>query len=145
MFELRTSPKPRQFEKIEAVPLPPIPEPQARAGTVSRFTLEISNGVLGLAKRVAGRLDAAGVRTARLTNQRPFNQPTTEVQYREGYAAAATALASKLQHAVQVKPRHDLAGHIDVRRAWQGCVERGGFCYPAGRRGDKNGCALAST
>ena len=145
VFELRTSPKPRHFEKIEAVPLPPIREPQARTTSASGFKLEISNGngVSGLAKRVAGRLGAAGVRTARLTNQRPFNQPTTEVQYREGYAAAATALASKLQHPVQVKPNHDLASHIRrAPRAGQGCVERGGVCYPAGRRGDENRCAL---
>jgi tetratricopeptide (TPR) repeat protein len=117
VFELRTSPKPRHFEKIEAVPLPPLPEPQPRATSVPSFKLEISNGngVLGLAKRVAGRLVDAGVRTARLTNQRPFDQPTTEVQYREGYAAAAAALASKLQRPVQVKPKRDLASHIDVR------------------------------
>ena len=117
VFELRTSPKPRHFEKIEAVPLPPLPEPQPRATSAPSFKLEISNGngVLGLAKRVAGRLVDAGVRTARLTNQRPFNHPTTEVQYREGYAAVAAALASKLQHPVQIKPRHDLASHIDVR------------------------------
>ena len=117
VFELRTSPKPRHFEKIEAVPLPPLPEPQPRATSAPSFKLEVSNGngVQGLARRVAGRLVDAGVRTARLTNQRPFNQPTTEVQYREGYAAAAVALASKLQHPVQVKPKHDLASHIDVR------------------------------
>jgi hypothetical protein len=117
VFELRTSPKPRHFEKIEAVPLPPLPEPQPRATSAPSFKLEISNGngVLGLAKRVAGRLVDAGVRTARLTNQRPFNHPTTEVQYREGYAAVAAALASKLQHPVQIKPKHDLASHIDVR------------------------------
>jgi tetratricopeptide (TPR) repeat protein len=117
VFELRTSPKPRHFEKIEAVPLPPLPEPQPRATSAPKFKLEISNGngVLGLAKRVAGRLVGTGVRTARLTNQRPFSQPTTEVQYREGYAAAAAALASKLQQPVQVKPKHDLASNIDVR------------------------------
>ena len=117
VFELRTPPKPRQFEKIEAAPLPPLPDPQPRATSAPSFKLEISNGngVLGLAKRVAGRLVDAGVRTARLTNQRPFDQPTTEVQYREGYAAAAAALASRLQHPVQVKPKHDLASHIDVR------------------------------
>ncbi|HSL68722.1 MAG TPA: LytR C-terminal domain-containing protein [Longimicrobiales bacterium] len=117
VFELRTPQKARHSEKIEAVPLPPLPEPQPRATSAPSFKLEISNGngVLGLAKRVAGRLVGAGVRTARLTNQRPFDQPTTEVQYREGYAAAATALASKLQHPVQVKPKHDLASHIDLR------------------------------
>jgi tetratricopeptide (TPR) repeat protein len=117
VFELRTSPKARHFEKIEAVPLPPLPEPQPRATSVPSFKLEISNGngVLGLAKRVAGRLVGAGVRTARLTNQRPFDQARTEIQYREGHAAAAAALASRLQHPVQVKPKHDLASHVDVR------------------------------
>jgi tetratricopeptide (TPR) repeat protein len=117
VFELRTPAKPRHLERIEAVPLPPLPEPQPRATSVPRFKLEISNGngVLGLAKRVAGRLVDAGVRTARLTNQRPFDQARTEIQYREGHAAAAGALASKLQHPVQVKPKHDLASHVDVR------------------------------
>jgi tetratricopeptide (TPR) repeat protein len=117
VFELRTSPKPRHFEKIEAKPLPPLPQQQPQTKSAPKFNLEISNGngVQGLAKRVAGRLVGAGVRTARLTNQRPFNQPSTEVQYREGYAAAAAALASKLQHPVQVKPKGDLASHIDVR------------------------------
>jgi hypothetical protein len=57
----------------------------------------------------------AGVRAARLTNQRPFDHPTTEVQYREGHAATAAALAAKLQHPVQLKPKHNLASHIDVR------------------------------
>jgi tetratricopeptide (TPR) repeat protein len=117
VFELRTSPKPRHFEKIEAIPLPPLPEPQPRAKITLDFKLEISNGngVQGLAKRVAGRLVDAGVRAARLTNQRPFDHPTTEVQYREGHAATAAALAAKLQHPVQLKPKHNLASHIDVR------------------------------
>jgi tetratricopeptide (TPR) repeat protein len=117
VFELRTPPKARHFEKIEALPLPPLPQQQPRPVSAPSFKLEIANGngVLGLAKRVAGRLAGAGVRTARLTNQRPFNQPTTEVQYREGYAAAAAALAAKLQHPVQVKPMHDFSNLIDVR------------------------------
>ena len=55
------------------------------------------------------------MRTARLTNQLPFNRPTTEIQYRAGYAAAAAALASKLQQAVHITPKADLASHIDVR------------------------------
>ncbi|HZM35978.1 MAG TPA: LytR C-terminal domain-containing protein [Burkholderiales bacterium] len=117
VFELRTPPKARQFEKIEAVPLPTLPEPQPAARSAQRFKLEISNGngILGLAKRVAGRLVEAGLRTVRLTNQRPFDQPTTEVQYRAGYAAAAAQLASKLQQPVLIKPTPDLASHIDVR------------------------------
>jgi hypothetical protein len=117
VFELRTSPKRQQFEKIEAVPLPLLPAQQPRASSTPGFKLEVSNGngVLGLAKRVAGRLVDTGVRTARLTNQLPFNQPTTEIQYRTGYGAAAAALASKLQQAVHITPKADLASHIDVR------------------------------
>jgi tetratricopeptide (TPR) repeat protein len=117
VFELKTSPKPRHLERIEAVPLPPLPQERPQGLLTRNFKLEIANGngVLGLAKRVAGRLVGTGVRTARLTNQRPFNQPTTEVQYREGYAAEAAAVAAKLQHPVQVKPNQDLASHIHVR------------------------------
>jgi len=116
IFELRTPPKPRNMEKIEAVPLAPLPQENSMAPT-RKFKLEVSNGngILGLAKRVAGRLVSAGVRATRLTNQRPFEQASTEVQYREGYAAEAAMLAATLQHPVQVKPSKDLARHIDVR------------------------------
>jgi hypothetical protein len=58
---------------------------------------------------------SAGLPTTRLTNQRPFEQARTEVQYREGYAAEAATLAGKLQHRVQVVPRTDLASYVDVR------------------------------
>jgi tetratricopeptide (TPR) repeat protein len=117
VFELELPPKPRNLERIQAVPLPPLPQQQPRAMPTRSFKLEVSNGngVLGLAKRVAGRLTGAGLKTARLTNQRPFNHATTEVQYREGYAAEAEALAAKLHHPVQVKRSERLARHIDVR------------------------------
>jgi tetratricopeptide (TPR) repeat protein len=117
VFELKLAPKPRNLERIQAVPLPPLPQQQPRAVPTRSFQLEVSNGngVLGLAKRIAGRLTAAGVPRARLTNQRPFDQPATEVQYREGYAAEAQALAAKLQQPVQVKQNEQLASHIDVR------------------------------
>ena len=116
IFELKLPPKPRNLDRIQAMPLPPLPPQQPRA-TPRSFKLEVSNGngVLGLAKRVAGRLTGAGVPTARLTNQRPFNQPATEVQYREGYIAEAEALAARLQHPVRVKRSEQLASHIDVR------------------------------
>jgi hypothetical protein len=45
------------MERIEAVPLAPLP-PQKSIAPTRSFKLEVSNGngVLGLAKRVAGRL-----------------------------------------------------------------------------------------
>ena len=95
VFELRTSPKPRHFEKIEAVPLPPLPEPQPRAtsapsqaGNRQRQWRPGTREARGRAAGGCGRAHSAPDEPA------PFNHPTTEVQYREGYAAAAAALAS---------------------------------------------------
>jgi len=114
IFELRA---PARYRKIEAMPLAPLPQKEPRIAPLRSFKLEISNGngVLGMAKRIAGRLASAGVRTARLTNQRPFEQARTEVQYREGYAAVAAELAGKLEHPAKIVPSDDLAGGVDVR------------------------------
>ena len=102
VFELKA---PATYRKIEAAPLP------------RSFRLEVSNGngVLGLAKQTAARLASAGLRTARLTNQRPFAQARTELQYREGYAAEAAELAGKLEHPARLVPSNHLARGVDVR------------------------------
>jgi tetratricopeptide (TPR) repeat protein len=117
VFELKMPPRPRNLEKIHAVPLPPLPQHETRTTPMRSFKLEVSNGngVLGLAKRVARRLVVPGSQAARLTNQRPFDQGRTEVHYREGYATEAAMLASKLQRPVQPKMSSALAHHIDVR------------------------------
>lgn len=82
-----------------------------------RFRLEVSNGngVNGLAKRIAQHLKIAGLPAIRLTNQRPFKQPDTEIQYRKGYASQAAALRSKLQDRVLAVENERLARYIDVR------------------------------
>jgi tetratricopeptide (TPR) repeat protein len=117
IFELRTPPAPRNLEKIEAVPLAPLPQAKTSLPAMRGFKLEVSNGngIVGLAKRVAGRLKTAGVQTTRLTNQQPFDQTRTEVQYRDGYAREAAALAATLQAPVRITPSNELARHIDVR------------------------------
>lgn len=81
------------------------------------FKLEVSNGngVTGMARRVAGHLERIGISTGRLTNQLPFDQAGTEVQYREGYRAEAAKLASALQNPVNVVRNDRLRGDIHVR------------------------------
>lgn len=81
------------------------------------FKLEVSNGngVTGMARRVAGRLERIGIATGRLTNQLPFDQASTEVQYREGYRPEAARLASALQGAVSVVRNDRLRNDIHVR------------------------------
>ena len=39
-----------------------------------------------MARRLGEQLAAAGLPKARLTNQKPFQQIVTEIQYRNGYA-----------------------------------------------------------
>jgi tetratricopeptide (TPR) repeat protein len=106
---------PARTGRIEAVPLPPLAPAQAAPARPYRLEICNGNGVAGLARRVAARLAGFGLQAARLNNQLPFAQARTEVQYRDGYAAEAAALAERLQHPVSVVPSGDLASRVDVR------------------------------
>jgi hypothetical protein len=55
------------------------------------------------------------VQTALLTNQRPFDQATTEIQYRDGYRAAATGLSAALKVPMAVVRSDELHADIQVR------------------------------
>lgn len=109
VYELRAPAGPR----IEAKPLPAAPRATA---PVRPFKVEVSNGngVLGLARRTAGELASGTIRVTRVTNQRPFDQAITEIQYRDGYVAEAAALAEKLQQRPRLTATQ-LARGIDVR------------------------------
>jgi len=84
---------------------------------LQHMRLEVSNGngIEGLAARVAKQLNHVGVKTALLTNQRPFDQETTEIQFREGYRSAATGLGATLKVPMVVVKKDDLRGDIQVR------------------------------
>jgi hypothetical protein len=114
VFELKA---PVRHARIEAVPLPLLPELPPRAASSRYFGLEISNGngVPGLAGRVAARLANAGVRTGWLTNQPAFQQAKTEVHYRPSYATEAAELVKRLQYPARMVANHALAPHVDVR------------------------------
>lgn len=139
VFELRASARQR---KIEAKPLAPLPQneprvaPEPRPAPARSFKLEVSNGngVLGLAKRTARELASAAVRIARLTNQRPFEQARTEVQYRDGYAAEAAELAGQLEHGAQIVPNNNLARGVDVRLVLGKDVQRQAVVVRSSRR-----------
>jgi tetratricopeptide (TPR) repeat protein len=68
------------------------------ASTVSALKLEIANGngVPGLAKRTATLLGQKGFVSFRLTNQVPYVQKVTEIQYRAGEEAEAQRLNALL-------------------------------------------------
>jgi tetratricopeptide (TPR) repeat protein len=90
---------------------------KARQQELEAFKLEVSNGngVGGMAARVAGYLARFGVSTGRLTNDKTFLQPTTLIQYREGYRTQAARIGSVLPKEVPVVQADTLRSDIHVR------------------------------
>jgi len=81
------------------------------------FRLEISNGngVTGLARRVGELFGRQGISAYRLTNQPPYRQVTTEIQYRSGFRQQAEKVRETL-HGYAVVARVDAPRRpIDIR------------------------------
>lgn len=97
----------------------PSPRPLQQSSALAErlFRLEVSNGnaITGMARRVGERLKHSGVNVVRLTNQIPYRQLVTEIQYRDGFANEADKLASSLQQHVTVVPGKGLRPDIHVR------------------------------
>ena len=106
------------------------------ATQTSRLEVSNGNGITGMAARVGHWLAQQGVRTDRLTNQKPFVQRWTVIQYRDGHEQEAQRIARSLPaHATAVMPKQHL-GRSDVRvvlgRDWAptaACLERN-TCQP---------------
>lgn len=97
-----------------ARPAPPTTPPPAQATRwpAARIELSNGNGAEGFAAKVRAWL---GVKVDRLTNQRPYRQGITVVQYRDGYEAQARQLARSLPLPAELEVRDDLDPRADVR------------------------------
>lgn len=82
---------------------------------VARYEISNGHGGEGLARRLAGLLGQQGFARPRLTNQRPYNQPESVIQYRDGYRASAEAFASQLPFRPVVMPTASGNLRVDVR------------------------------
>jgi tetratricopeptide (TPR) repeat protein len=81
----------------------------------SRIEVANGNGVTGMAKRISNVLGRQGISVSRLSNERPYKQLETKIQYRAGYEKAATNLKNALKgHAVTVLTP-TLSTNSDVR------------------------------
>jgi len=100
---------------------------QARAVTLVKETvsgaslqgirIEVSNGVgiRYLARRTAERLAPTGVVTARLTNQLPYQQSRTEIQFGSGQKNAAQVLSNSFPVAIKTVASNALVRNIQLR------------------------------
>ena len=100
----------------------------------ARSDLELSNGngIQGAAGRLKQWLSSQGVHARRLTNQRPYVQQQTVIQYRRGQEGAARRVAGSLPIEVPVAASPSAGLRTDVRvvlgRDWAHaatCIERG--------------------
>lgn len=89
--------------------------PSVAATKMSRVEVSNGNGVTGMAKRIKGVLGKYGIAVSRLTNDRPFKQLDTKIQYRAGYEQAAESLKLALRGNAVVVPVNSLSGNTDVR------------------------------
>ena len=92
------------------------PTPSREAVTqAARLEVANGNGVNGMAKRIGNALGQKGIAVSRLTNERPYTQQATKIEYREGYEQAASALKRAMKgHAVLVQSS-DLSAKTDMR------------------------------
>lgn len=73
-------------------------QPEEAAGTVEEVAkLEIrnGNGVTGMARSLARKMDDRGLRVVRLSNEKRFNVEHTRVEYQGAFREAATKLAER--------------------------------------------------
>ena len=82
---------------------------------LSRLEVSNGNGAKGMAARVGRWLGSQGIQTVRLTNQRPFAQPTTIVQYRSGHEASAERVVRSLPAYATTAPAPTQGLRSDVR------------------------------
>ena len=116
MASLQSEPTTLHGESSPPSPATAIAEaPASSAHRAAALEVKNGNGVSGMGARVRGWLAQQGLPAERLSNQRPYVQQYTEVQYRSGFEDVAQRVAHALPAVAQVSPvaRSDL--RTDVR------------------------------
>lgn len=110
---------PNVYELHPAPPAAPSAMKKIDSGPVTQkpFRLEVSNGngITGMAKHVSGWLKGEGFTPVRLTNDKPFNKPATQIQYRAGYQKEAEKLNAALSRPATLLETDHLRADIQVR------------------------------
>ncbi len=97
--------------------IPIVPAASTAAAASNEFRLEISNGsgVTGLAKRLSQLLSRLGIPVFRLTNQQPYRQIVTEIQYKDGFKPQAEKLMETLRGRAIVSRMEASPRPVDIR------------------------------
>jgi tetratricopeptide (TPR) repeat protein len=94
---------------------PGLPLATETAPETMKLEIANGNGVTGLAKRTSSSLQRKGYAIARLTNQVPYTQTTTEIQYRQGQENQAKRLNALLSVPAKLVESSQLRKDVGVR------------------------------
>lgn len=89
--------------------------PVAAAGGEFRLEISNGNGVTGMAKRVSQLLRRQGIPVHRITNQPPYRQIMTEIQYRDGFKQEAEKLKESLHGYAVIARVNTPRRRVDIR------------------------------
>jgi hypothetical protein len=94
----------------------PIPLKVAQ-NVVAQFKVEVANGngVNGMARIVGKFLHDQGYSATRLTNQKPYQAISSEIQYRAGYQLEAQRIQTNFPQAIELVQRNDLRADVSIR------------------------------
>jgi hypothetical protein len=108
---------PNIFELRQNLPRITHAAPSIASVPPAMVKIEIANGngVTGLAKRTSSFLQQKGYAIARLTNQAPYTQTVTEIQYRPGQETAARRLTGLMSVPATVVESKQLSATVGVR------------------------------
>lgn len=84
-------------------------------GKAIRLEISNGNGANGLAKRFHDALAAQGLKASRLTNAKPYGQPTTRIEFRSGFEAHADRLRTALGGEAVLQKTRQLPATTDLR------------------------------
>ena len=82
---------------------------------VAKVEVANGSGVAGLAKRTSLSLQKRGYAVSRLTNQIPYVQVTTEIQYRRGEESHANQLNALLSQPAKLVESSRLSPIVGIR------------------------------
>ena len=82
---------------VAARPATPPKAPELISSNSFRLELSNGSGIAGLATRLRKVLTRLGIPVQLVTNERPYKQVVTEIQYRNGYEYDAKSLRDKLR------------------------------------------------
>jgi tetratricopeptide (TPR) repeat protein len=106
---------PLQRPAPQLAQLAQLPEVGILSEKKARLEVSNGNGVTGLAKKTSNHLGNAGYHKIRMTNELPYRQAVSEIQYRPGYETQAHHLQTALQPGVLMVASTTLRSDVQVR------------------------------